>query len=231
MTVQPPPNGYGLKSKRVVITQAASFMGPHLVEAFTREGAEVIADQRDLTHDKAADNLVCEVKDIDVLIVNLATERFRVSATEMTDQQFQHPFEEMVYPLFRLGRSVLPQMLSRRSGKIIVMGSAAPLRGFANASAYTAARGAQLAWVKSVAAEVAPHNVQVNAIAQIFVENQEYFPPEYQQTEEFKQRISEVPAGRLGTGQEDAALALFLASGHCNFLVGQAIPFTGGWVS
>lgn len=231
MAVQPNTTGYGLGGKRVVITQANSFMGPYLVEAFSREGAEVIPDQRDLTHDKAADNLVCEVKNIDVLVINLATDRFRTNAVEMTDYQFQQPFEEMVYPLFRLGRSVLPQMIARQSGKIIVMGSAAPLRAFPNASAYAAARGAQLAWVKAVGVEVAPHNVQVNAIAQIFVENQEYFPPEYQKTKEFKQRLLEVPAGRLGTGQEDAALALFLASSQCNFLVGQAIPFTGGWTT
>ena len=164
MAVQPNTKGYGLGGKRVVITQANSFMGPHLVEAFTKEGADVIPDQRDLTHDKAADNLVCEVKDIDVLVINLATDRFRANALELTDLQFHQPFEEMVYPLFRLGRSVLPQMIARRSGKIIVMGSAAPLRAFPNASAYASARGAQLAWVKAVGVEVAPHNVQVNAI-------------------------------------------------------------------
>lgn len=231
MTVQPNSNGYGLAGKRVVITQAGSFMGPTLVEAFLREGADVIPDHRDLTHDKAANNLVGEVEDIDILIINLATERFRAKATEINDQQFQFPFEEMVYPLFRLGRSVLPQMIERRSGKIIVMGSAAPLRPFANASSYATARGAQLAWVKAVGAEVAPHNVQVNAIAQIFVENQEYFPSEYQQTEEFRRRIAEVPAGRLGTGAEHAALALFLASDQCNFISGQVVPLAGGWAT
>lgn len=224
-------NGYELAGKRIVITQAGSFMGPHLVEAFSLQGAEVIQDQRDLTHDKAADNLVREVQDIDVLVVNLASPRLKVAATQVTDRQFQQHFEEMVYPLIRLGRSVLPQMIARRAGKIIVMGSAAPLRGYPNSSAYAAARGAQLAWVKSVGVEVAPHNVQVNAIAQIFVENHEYFPPDYQQTDEFKERLAEVPAGRLGTGQEDAELALFLASSKCNFLVGQAIPFAGGWAT
>ncbi len=231
MTDQGKNQRHGLRGKRVVITQANSFMGPTLVEAFTQENAEVIPDNRDLTHDKAADNLVCEVKDIDVLIINLASQRYRATAIEVTDQQLQTPFEEMVYPLFRLGRAVLPQMIARQSGKIIVMGSAAPLKPFANASAYIAARGAQLSWVKAVGNEVAPSNVQVNAIAQIFVENQEYFPPEYQQTDEFKQRIAEVPAGRLGTGQEHSALAVFLASDHCNFISGQAIPFNGGWTN
>ena len=231
MTAQANSPGQCLDGKRVVITQANSFMGPTLVKAFKQEGADVIPDYRDLTHDKAADNLVCEVKNIDILIINLASQRIRAQATELTDQQFYTPFEEMVYPLFRLGRSVLPQMIERQSGKIIVLGSAAPLRPFADASAYATARGAQLSWVKAVGNEVAPANVQVNAIAQIFVENQEYFPLEYQATEEFKQRIAEVPAGRLGTGEEHAAVCLFLASSHCNFISGQVIPFNGGWTN
>lgn len=224
-------NGYQLAGKRVVVTNASGFMGPNLIAAFDREGATVIADHRDLTHDKAADNLVREVEEFDVLIVNLASERPNVPAAEVTDSQITTLFDEIVYPLFRIGRAVLPQMIARRSGKIIVMGSAAALRGFANSSIYAAARGAQLAWVKATGVEVAPYNVQVNAIAQIFVENKEYFSTEYQQTAEFQTRINEVPVGRLGSGEESAALALFLASNNCNFLVGQAIPFAGGWVT
>lgn len=224
-------SGYHLENRRVVITQANSFMGPSLTEAFQREGADVIPDYRDLTHCKAARNLVGEVGDIDVLVINLASDRPKVPAHEIKDDQVHLLFEEMVYPLFRLSRAVLPQMIARRSGKIIVMGSAAPLRGFANVSAYSAARGAQLAWVRSTGTEVAPYNIQINAIAQIFVENSEYFSPEYQISNEFKQRILEVPAGRLGKGEEAAAMALFLASDSCNFLTAQTIPFAGGWVT
>ena len=206
-------------------------MGPHLVEAFNREGADVISDHRDLTHNKAADNLAKEVGDIDVLVVNLSAERPNVTATEITDNQITTLFEEMVYPLFRIGRSVLPQMIARGSGKIIVIGSASALRGFSKSSAYAAARGAQLSWVKATGVEMAAHNVQVNAIAQIFVENPEYFGVEYQQTDEFKERIAQVPAGRLGTGSEAASVALFLASENCNFIIGQAIPCAGGWAT
>ena len=49
-------------------------------------------------------------------------------------------------------------------------------------------------------------------------------------TAEFKRRVEDVPAGRLATGREDAQLALFLASNESDFLVGQVIPFAGGWV-
>jgi len=83
--------------------------------------------------------------------------------------------------------------------------------------------------VRQVGSEVARHNVQVNLIAQNFVENPAYFPPEFTETPEFEQLIATVPAGRLATGREDALFALFLASNESDFFVGQSIPFTGGW--
>ena len=100
-----------------------------------------------------------------------------------------------------------------------------------NWSAYSAARGAQLSFVRAVGIELAPANVQVNGIAQSFVENPDYFPPEYQQTEEFRNRIATVPAGRLATEREGALAALFLASNESDFFVGQVLPFAGGWIT
>lgn len=219
-----------LAGKRVVITQSGTFMGPALVAAFREEGAEVIADDRDLVPPEAAPALIREAGHVDVLVANLAAENPRRPLTEVDDAVFRHLFATMVEPLHRLVRAVLPQMIDRRSGKIVVMGSASPLRGQPKAAPYAAARGAQLAYVRSAAVEVARHNVQINAIAQNFVDNPVYFPKEYQATDAFRERLKEVPAGRLGSPREDAMLAVFLASDECNFLTGQAIPFTGGWV-
>ena len=82
------------------------------------------------------------------------------------------------------------------------MGSASALRGIKRASSYSAARGAQLAYVQSVGVEVAPHNVQVNAIAQNFVDNPTYFPPEVQANPRFQERLKrELPLGRLVSGK------------------------------
>ncbi|MBN8904556.1 MAG: hypothetical protein J0H57_26360, partial [Rhodospirillales bacterium] len=70
----------------------------------------------------------------------------------------------------------------------------------------------------------------INATAQTFVENPTYFPPHYQQTEEFKERMKNVPAGRLASAQEAARFLLTLAGRESDFIVGQIFPFTGGWV-
>ncbi len=160
-----------LTGRRVVITQTSAFMGPDLVALFGKEGAELVADDRDLKVPGAAEALIAEAGHVDVLVANLAAEQPRTSVLATDDATFRSMYEAMVYPLHRLVRAVLPQMIARRKGKIVVMGSASALRGMPNYSAYGSARGAQLAYVQDVGTEVAPHNVQVNAIAQTFVEN------------------------------------------------------------
>jgi 2-keto-3-deoxy-L-fuconate dehydrogenase len=220
-----------LEGLRVVLTQAGTFMGPDIERVFAEHGADVLADGRDLTEPGAAADLIDGAGDVDVLVANLAAVNPRTPADETSDQEWREVFAVMVDPLHRLVRAVLPQMVKRRRGKVVVMGSASALRGMADWSAYSAARGAQLAYVRAVGVEVAPHNVQVNAIAQTFVENPSYFAPDYVASAEFKRRLADVPAGRLATGREDALLALFLASRESDFLVGQVVPFAGGWVT
>jgi 2-keto-3-deoxy-L-fuconate dehydrogenase len=220
-----------LDGRRVLLTQADTFMGPDIAAVFAEHGAEVVADAGDLSAPSAAADLVAESGRVDVLVANLAAVNPRTAAHQTTDEEWRDMFAVMVDPLHRLVGAVLPQMIERRQGKVVVMGSASALRGMSNWSAYSAARGAQLAYVRAVGVEVAPDNVQVNAIAQTFVENPSYFSPEYVATEEFKKRLEGVPAGRLATGREDALLALFLAGNESDFLVGQVVPFAGGWVS
>jgi 2-keto-3-deoxy-L-fuconate dehydrogenase len=221
-----------LKGRRVLVTQAGDFMGPALCAAFRAHGAEVMADP-DLLVDPARPSRLVEVSGrVDVLVANLACPAPATPAVEVTDAEWSSVFDHLVHPLPRLCRAVLPQMLARRAGKIIVMGSASALRGMRRASTYSAARGAQLAYVRALGVEVASLGVQVNAIAQNFVDNPTYFPPEVQRLEKFQARLAaEVPVGRLATPDEDAMLAVFLACDEVRFMVGQSIPFAGGWVT
>ena len=221
-----------LQGKRVLVTQAAGYMGPATVELFRQEGAEVIADTSDLKDAAVCRALVVESGRIDVLIANLASPNFSGTAvTDLDDADWRTPFAKLVHPLHWLTQAVLPQMIERRRGKIVVFGSATALRGLKTVAAYSAARAAQVGYVQSVGVEVAPHNVQVNLIAQNYVENREYYPPQLMQKESFVRSLKrQVPAGRLGTALEDASFALFLASDESGFFAGQAFPFAGGWV-
>lgn len=222
-----------LSGKRVLITQADVFMGPALCTVFGRLGAEVIADYRPLAGDaQLPASIVRAAGRIDVLVAHLALPAPGTPAEQASDEEWRLVFEHLVDPLPRLMRSVLPQMIERRSGKVLAIGSASALRGMKRTSTYSAARGAQLAYIQAVGVEVAPHNVQVNAIAQNFVDNPTYFPPEVQANPAFQQRLArEVPLGRLVGAEEDALFAAYLCSDAANCFVGQVFPVCGGWVA
>jgi 2-keto-3-deoxy-L-fuconate dehydrogenase len=220
-----------LEGKRVLVTQAGEFMGPTLCQVFREHGAAVIEDTRPLLDPAIPSSLIATAGRVDVLIANLAVPAPSTPAAEVTDEEWQNVFGHLVDPLPRLVRSVLPQMIERRAGKILVMGSASALRGMKRSSSYSAARGAQLAYVQAVGIEVAVHDVQVNAIAQNFVDNPTYFPPEVQANPRFQDRLKrEVPLGRLVSPREDAEFAAYLCSEHANCFVGQVFPLCGGWV-
>jgi len=219
-----------LAGKRILVTQADEYMGPATCEIFPEFGAEIIADTSDLTEPGRAQDLIADVGEIDVLIANLAAPpSLGVAATDMDDKVWQDMFDIMVHPLHRLCRAALPQMVARKKGKIVVFGSATGLKAMQGLSAYSAARHAQVGYVRAVGMEAAAQNVQVNLIAQNFVENPIYFPPDFTTTPVFKELLKQVPAGRLATAREDILFAVFLASDESDFFVGQAIPFSGGW--
>jgi 2-keto-3-deoxy-L-fuconate dehydrogenase len=221
-----------LSGKRVLITQADLFMGPALCEVFSRHGATVVASTALLLDVDAPAEVVAKAGQIDILIANLAISAPTTAATEVTEEEWSDTFAALVHPLPRLCRAVLPAMIERRAGKIQVMGSASALRGIKRASSYSAARGAQLAYVQAVGVEVAPHNVQINAIAQNFVDNPTYFPAEVQANPRFQERLKrEVPLGRLVGAEEDAEFAAYLCSAPANCFVGQVFPVCGGWVT
>ena len=221
-----------LTGKRVLVTQATEFMGPVLCEVFAEQGATVVASHEALSEPEAAGRVVLAAGTIDILVANLAFTAPSTPATEVSEAEWRQVFAALVDPLPRLVRAAAPAMVARRSGKILVIGSASALRGMKRASSYSAARGAQLAYVQAVGVELAPHHVQVNAIAQNFVDNPTYFPAEVQANPRFQERLArEVPLGRLVAAREDAQFAAYLCSTAADCFVGQVFPVCGGWVA
>ena len=220
-----------LQGLRVLITQSDEFMGPVLCEVFAEQGAEVVSSVEPLSVPGAAERVVQAAGRIDVLVANLALRAPTTPAVDVHDDEWRQVFAALVDPLPRLVRAAAPTMVARRAGKILVIGSASALRGMKRASTYSAARGAQLAYVQAVGVELAPSQVQVNAIAQNFVDNPTYFPPEVQANPRFQERLArEVPLGRLVGAREDAMFAAYLCSSAADCFVGQVFPVCGGWV-
>lgn len=224
-------NPMNFTGKRVLITQADHFMGPVLTEVFTELGATVLADHGALDNPARPAQLIAESGVVDILLLNLGIPAPTTAAVDVAEEEWRQVFAHMVDPLPRLLKAVLPQMTARGHGKVLLMGSASALRGMKRASSYSAARGAQLAYIQAVGVELAPARVQVNAIAQNFVDNPTYFPPSVQANPAFQDRLKrEVPLGRLVGAREDAMFTAYLASEHADCFVGQVFPVCGGWV-
>ena len=220
-----------LIGKRILITQSTEFMGPVLCDVFAQQGAEVVASSEALVDPGAAGRIVRDAGRIDVLVANLALKAPSTPAIEVTEAEWRQVFAALVDPLPRLLGAALPGMIAQGAGKVLVIGSASGLRGMKRASSYSAARGAQLAYVQAVGVELAPQNIQVNAIAQNFVDNPTYFPAEVQANPRFRERLArEVPLGRLVSAHEDAQFAAYLCSSAADCFVGQVFPVCGGWV-
>lgn len=222
-----------LDGKRVLLTQSNDFMGPALSEVFKDSGAEVITDARALDQDpKLPEAIVRAVGRVDVLLVHLAVPAPATPADEISDSEWRNVFAHLVDPMPRLVSAVLPQMLERKSGRILIMGSAAALRGQKRTGSYSAARGAQLAYAQSVALELVQHGIQLNAIAQNFVANPTYYSAEVQANPRFQERLKrEVPLGRLVSAEEVAQFAAYLCSDAAACFVGQVFPISGGWAN
>lgn len=214
------------------MTSASSYMGPAVTSLFREEGAAVVTDDGRYLAEGEAEAAVASAGELDVLVANLAAPPTPARAHAITDGDWLALFDALVHPLMRLVRAALPAMLERGRGKVVAITSAAPIRGVPGASAYSAARGAQNAFVRAVGLEVARNGVQVNAVAQNYVENDTYYPPGMLADEATSRRLlADVPIRRFATGRESAELALWLASDRSDFVVGQVVPFAGGWTT
>lgn len=221
-----------LRDKKVLVTQSGHYMGPAISRLFEAEGAHLRAIEGRVPWGEAFTPWAEDIGDIDILIANLAHDPCNGPLAEIDDNSWQALFETMVHPLMCLVRHFAPAMARQGHGKIVAITSAAPLRGIAGSSAYCAARGAQNAFVRAAGLEFASANVQINAIAQNYVSNPVYYPEELVASERFQKHLARhVPIRRVATEEEQAELALFLSSDRCNFIVGQIVPFAGGWVT
>ena len=118
-----------LQDKRVLVTHAHAFMGPVLCEVFASHGATVVASTESLLSAGAIASIVAAAERVDILVVNLAMPASTTAVTQVSEEEWNDTFAALVHPLPRLFQAVLPSMIERRTGKILVMGSASALRG------------------------------------------------------------------------------------------------------
>jgi NAD(P)-dependent dehydrogenase (short-subunit alcohol dehydrogenase family) len=167
---------------------------------------------------------------IDALVNNDAYPALRAPLAEARMEDFRAALEAMAVAPFRLTQLVAPGMRKRKSGRIVFVSSAAPLRGIANYAPYVSARAAANGLVSSLAKELGRDGITVNAIGSNYVENPDYFPPALLANKEAMAKMTaQIPLGRLGKPEELGASICFLCSDGAGFITGHVLPHAGGW--
>lgn len=162
---------------------------------------------------------------LDVL-VNNAGISWHGLLTDMTPDEWNTMINTNLSSVFYTSRLAIPLMLKRHRGKIINISSVWGCVGASCETAYSAAKGGVNAFTQALAKELAPSNIQVNAIAcgAIDTEMNGFLLPE-----ERRELEEEIPTGRFGSPAEVAKLALSLCGGN-EYLTGQIIRLDGGWI-
>jgi 2-keto-3-deoxy-L-fuconate dehydrogenase len=182
--------------------------------------------------ERSVDKLVSEFGRIDALVNNNAPIHLDKPFHEIEDSEWEEMYRLIVTELFYTTKAAIRRMIPRRKGKILNIAAAGGIDPYPGPyTAYCSARGAVITLTKALGREVAPLNIQVNAIAQNWVRNPSYFTDEEISTSDFQEKLKQrVPAQRLAEPWEQAKLAAFLVSEDANFLCGTVIPFAGGEV-
>ena len=243
-----------LRNKTAIVTGAAQGFGYGIAETFIREGALVAL--LDLNEDgarRAAEALGpaaipyrCDVADgadvarvaaeaitalggLDILVNNAGTTHRNKPMLEVDEEEYDRVFAVNVKSIYLFARAVLPVFRHRGHGVILNIGSTAGVRPRPGLAWYNASKGAVNLLSKSMAVELAPEKIRVNAIAPVAGETPLLASFMGEDTPEKRAAFrASIPWGRLSTPQDIANAALFLCSDEAEMVTGSVLAVDGG---
>ena len=243
-----------LNGKTALVTAAGAGIGRACALAFAREGAKVLAtdiDQvalgrlakesalvetavLDVTDDGAVAAAAARWPGIDVLL-NAAGWVPDGSILQCDAAQWSRALDLNVTGMYRVTRAFLPAMRERQSGAIVNISSiASSIKGIPNRFAYGTTKAAVIGLTKSIAADFVKDGIRCNAICPGTIDTPSLAGRMAATGDPVAAReafISRQPMGRLGTAEEVAALAVYLAGDEAAFTTGQTFVIDGGWVN
>jgi len=216
---------------RALVTGAAGGIGAAIAERLRAGGLDVltadVVEGCDLRFDIARDEIPAGIREgeIDVCVSNAAIVDTIAPAHRMSPEQWQGDVDVNLTGAFRVIQACLPGMRERRSGRIVAIASGAARDGLPGQAAYSASKAGVVGLVKTLAAENVRRGITANAIlpGMVATEKVRAMP------REILDRLDEtLPAGRMASPAEVAALVAFLASEDAGYITGEAIAIDGG---
>jgi 3-oxoacyl-[acyl-carrier protein] reductase len=240
---------FDLTGKTALVTGATGGLGGALVKALHDAGANIVASgtraealealKGDLKERVAVE--VCKLDDsaavdglieraekhfgaVDILVSNAGLTRDGL-LLRMKDEDWETVLKVNLEAYFRLSRAALRGMMKRRWGRIIGIASVVGVTGNPGQANYAASKAGMIGFSKALAQEVASRNVTVNCIAPGFIASPMTDALNEAQREQI---LVKIPAGRLGSGADIGAAALYLASDEAAYMTGQTLHVNGG---
>jgi NAD(P)-dependent dehydrogenase (short-subunit alcohol dehydrogenase family) len=247
---------FGLTGKVAVITGSSRGSGRATAEAMADHGAKVVISSRkqdaceavaaeinarhpgaataiaaSISSKPALEDLVArtrsEVGEIDILVCNAASNPYYGPMSGISDDAFRKILDNNVLSNHWLIQLVLPGMIARRDGAIVVVSSIGGLRGSAELGVYAISKAADMQLVRNLAVEVGRHNVRANAIAPGLIKT-DMARALWENPANIERYNTNHPMRRIGEPVEIAGAAVFLASRAGSYVNGQTIVVDGG---
>ena len=248
---------FDLTGKVALVTGSTRGIGEAIVRRLAQHGANVVVSSRkadacarvaedinratggeaaipvacNISHKDQLQNLVTEARKkwekIDVLVCNAAVNPYFGPQMEIPDEAFDKIMGANVRSNHWLCQLVLPEMVARKDGAIIIVSSIAGLKGSALIGTYGISKAADFQLARNIAVEYGRYNVRANCIAPGLIKT-DFARAMWEDPDRLEYSTSSTPLGRIGEPDEVAGAAVFLASKAGAYMTGQAIVIDGG---
>jgi NAD(P)-dependent dehydrogenase (short-subunit alcohol dehydrogenase family) len=246
------PAVFSLEGQLVVITGGGTGIGLAVAQGMHAAGARVVLVGRRVAELTAsaqqlgpgASHIVHDITELDAAgdlihgivrdhgpidcLVNNAGIHLKKAAVDTTDAEFQALLSTHILGAHALTREVVPSMIERKHGSILFMASMASLFGIPMVVAYSAAKSAMIGMVRTLATELSPHGVRVNAIAPGWIDTDMSRKALDNDPARKAKILSRTPMARLGDPADIGWAAVYLASPAARFITGITLPIDGG---